>query len=413
MKTALLLSYHFPPMRTVGAIRPSALHQHLPTYNWQLIPIHGTPQPTAIHKLLHISPDQNLTSQLTALRQKLHLPAPLINIPASLYSELLCYPDPFTRWQKSALETASLLITKDSPHIDAIISSGYPHCAHIAASQLATQFHIPWIADFRDLWTQNHAYPYSEIRKYIEQDLEQKTLSNASCLTTVSFQLAAQLCILHNKPIHTILTGFPLETLNDPPAPLFPRFTITYTGTIYPRYQSLDPFLSAIGYLLSTRLISPSQIDIRLYTPPDSKLQHTINSYGNPMSQTCRILPMLPHSDILQIQRQSHALLLLKWNDPRQSGIYTLKLFEYLAAKRPILASGTHSDCITSLLSETSAGYDCLSAMQLKQVILSLCNQYLSTHQLPSTSNPSILHYTHESLASQFADILNSLTKSY
>jgi undecaprenyl pyrophosphate phosphatase UppP len=66
-------------------------------------------------------------------------------------------------------------------------------------------------------------------------------------------------------------------------------------------------------------------------------------------------------TEFLPISSSAHLVLVpyfLKWEDPQERGVYSGKVFEYLAAKRPILATGGTDDVITELLNETNAGID-------------------------------------------------------
>ena len=40
------------------------------------------------------------------------------------------------------------------------------------------------------------------------------------------------------------------------------------------------------------------------------------------------------------MQSRADALLLLMWNDPGEAGVYSGKIYEYIAVKRPIIYVG-------------------------------------------------------------------------
>jgi glycosyltransferase involved in cell wall biosynthesis len=64
----------------------------------------------------------------------------------------------------------------------------------------------------------------------------------------------------------------------------------------------------------------------------------------------------VPHQEALGLQRAADVLLLLLWNDPRERGVYTGKLFEYLGARRPILGIGPADNVAADLIRERQAG---------------------------------------------------------
>jgi hypothetical protein len=64
----------------------------------------------------------------------------------------------------------------------------------------------------------------------------------------------------------------------------------------------------------------------------------------------------IPYKESLKAQREADVLLLLLWTDPRERGVYTGKLFEYIGARRPILAVGS-LDCVAAeLIMDRQAG---------------------------------------------------------
>jgi hypothetical protein len=82
----------------------------------------------------------------------------------------------------------------------------------------------------------------------------------------------------------------------------------------------------------------------------------------------------------LEAQRRAHLLLLLDWEDPTEKGVYTTKLFEYLAAGRPILCTGGFSgSCAHALIDETKAGRWALLPEQIETVLKDYYKEYLTT----------------------------------
>jgi hypothetical protein len=122
---------------------------------------------------------------------------PFLRFLYKYYLELVQYPDAEKGWKSFAVKAGNELL--QSEDIDVMISSSSPVTCHIIAKELKSRHNIPWVADLRDLWTQNHDYPYSSLRKLLETRLERKTLSAADALVTVSQPWAKKLEMLHMR----------------------------------------------------------------------------------------------------------------------------------------------------------------------------------------------------------------------
>ena len=102
---------------------------------------------------------------------------PVLRFPYRLYQEILYYPDEQKGWKPFAVNASIELLQNET--IDALISSSSPVTSHLIARELKVKYKIPWLADLRDLWSQNHNYPYGYLRKFFDRRLELTTLSKA------------------------------------------------------------------------------------------------------------------------------------------------------------------------------------------------------------------------------------------
>ena len=179
-----------------------------------------------------------------------------------LWYEIFTYPGPTIDWSASAIEKGYEILQEH--HIDAIISSMTPVTSHIIANELVKRKKIPWIADFRDLWTQNHYYEHSRIRRFFERKLELTTLFSATALTTISHLLSEKLQELYkNKKVYAIANGYDPEQIN-PGIPLTKKFTITYTGELIWDARSGAVF-KTLKVLIDENMIDPSEIEVHFF----------------------------------------------------------------------------------------------------------------------------------------------------
>lgn len=320
---------------------------------------------------------------------------------------ILNYPDEHKGWYPFALSAGRKLM--ENKEIDAILSSSHPMTTHLIARKLRNTFHIPWIADLRDLWTQNHYYQYGPIRKWFERNLEIKTLSYADALVTVSQPLAETLHFLHKtKDVFSIPNGFDPEEIR--PVPLTQDFTITYTGRLYDGKRDPSLLFRALQELLRERKVDPNFIKIRFWGSTAYWLEQEIKQYK--LEKIACQYGLLPREDILMKQRESQLLLLLNWNDPREQGVYTGKVFEYLAAKRPIIAIGPKG-VVSQLLRETNAGIHTSDPDSLKGILLEFYQEFRLTGKIAYCGEEEEINkYSHVEMARKFADVLNQITQN-
>jgi len=317
------------------------------------------------------------------------------------------YPDGEKRWKPFAISEGSKII--QSEDISAIISNSAPVTSHIIAKELKAKYGIPWVADFRDPWSQNHNYSYGPIRQLIDRRLERKTLSKADSLVIVSKLWANKLEDLHRgKVVYTITNSFDPDEVNNPPAELTAKFTITYSGSVWPQKQHPWKFLAAIRDLVSDRTIDPNDIKIRFYGPKESWLEREIEQYG--LSSIVKQLGIIPRQVVLEKQRESHILLLIAWEDSQKQGAYGGKTFEYLAARRPILVTGYPSNVIKELLNETGAGIWASNTEIIKNSLIEMYQEYKGKSAVTYKGKESIIDkYSHREGANKLSQILDSL----
>jgi hypothetical protein len=361
-------------------------------------------------KLFQLDPEQTLMAQIAQLKGKLRIRSersPLDLLLAAI-GEITGYPDPQKGWRSYAVEAGEDILHRHS--IDTIISTSPPVTSHIIAKRLKDEFKIPWLADFRDLWTQNYYYPYSPLRRMIDRRLELKTLSAADVLVAVSQPAADDLRSLHKqKPVYSIPNGFDPVEVNASPAKLTAKFTITYTGNLYPGRQSPVSLFAALRDLMSGGSMDASDIEVRFYGPEAGWIDKQAERYG--LTGIVTQFGMVPREIALNKQRESQLLLLLKWSDARQRGLYTAKIFEYLAARRPVLAVGGFPDVVDQLLDETKAGVSGQTNEDIKALLLRLYREYKLTGAVSYSSDEAEINkYSHREMARKFASILDSLS---
>ncbi len=291
---------------------------------------------TSLSGKLHLNPEGILYSCLSSLYWNLY--------------GLLTYPDSAFGWKEPALATARRIISGD--HIPVILSSSSPVVMHLICHELRQEGDLVWVAEFRDLWSQNHNYLYGPIRRYFDKRLEKKTIRNADAIVTVSASLVEQLRQLHSTGyISYIHNGFDPTLLGRPGIP-GDLFSITYTGQIYDKKQDPNIFLRALRETLDEGSIPRHDVVVTFYGRFDAALERYISD--NHLQGIVTQAGFIAREEAFAKQKASQVLLLFNWEDASEPGVFPIKCFEYLAAERPILATGGHGgDGIEELLDKT------------------------------------------------------------
>jgi glycosyltransferase involved in cell wall biosynthesis len=328
----------------------------------------------------------------------------------NLYQGIFWYPDREKKWKTSAIKAGSELLEREI--VDAMISSSPPVTAHIIAKTLRDKFKIPWIADFRDLWTQNHNYPYGPLRRLIERRLELRTLQSSDALVTVSQPLVKKLGMLHRgKLVYAIPNGFDPDEFDRSSVNLTSNFTITYTGQIYKK-QNFLKFLIALKHLISNGHVDPNKIEARFYGPENGFLAEAIKRYE--LKDVVKQYGIVPRRTSLKKQRESQLLLLLNWEDPREKGVLPTKFIEYLGSQRPIIAvGGFGGDEVERVLKDTRAGIYASTIKEVEDTIRKLYMDYEQKGKIPYNGlREEIKKYTFRELAKKLAKILDDLLRN-
>lgn len=428
MKKVLIIGFMWP-YHNRGSGRVPGLAKYLPEFGWEPIvvtaPLNVKPDvqfriietgyKSALDFWLRLCRLQNSAStsareqvmQRLGAKSKSSIRRSLVDFASTRLLEIIDYPDLEKHWQPSALKACAQLWQKEE--INAIISSSPPVTSHLIAKKLKENYEIPWIADFPHLWSQNNSYTYSSIRRMVDRRLELKTLAKTDALTTTSEPLGEKMRRLHReKTIYAITHGFDPDTSNTRPDKLTDRFTITYTGGFGPVLREPAMLFAALQKLLSKSAIERDRVEVRFYGQTESWIDNEVEKYG--LTGIVKQYGPVPMSVAHAKQRESHLLFNPKWDDPQEPGIHSMKILEYLAARRPILATGKYKDVVDELLAQTGAGVCASSVEDVEQALERAYQEYKLKGEVAWHGEESkINNYSHREMAKKFAHILDHL----
>jgi hypothetical protein len=290
--------------------------------------------------------------------------------------------------------------------IRAIISSSGPGASHIVASRLKEVYDVPWVADFRDLWAWDHNDVRSPVRRLMNDKLERDTLRGADVLTTVSEPLAEKLKEIHGRDeVFTITNGFDPVDMPSSQVRLDEKFSINYTGKVYRKGMDPAPLFDALRQLMTEGRLDPERVDVNFYGDKEPWFKGQIEEHG--LGEVVKVHGSVPRQESLDIQKRSQLLLILAWDNKKEKGVYTGKVFDYLAAKRPILSIGSSEDVIGDLLKRTRTGMIATDSGEIRQCLISSYQDYLDHGAVPYRGDESeVMRYSHREMARQFAGLL-------
>ncbi len=419
-RRVLLCCYYFPPVASVGSVRVGALAKYLPRHGWDVSVV--TPRrpgrsPDGVGLVETEDVDRARTwKRRLGLRADLALKdqvgaeagaraAGWRGAAIEIAKVLLAFPDAHRGWAKVAEDAATELALRT--RIDAILTSSPPVSVHLAGSRARRRIGVPWVADLRDLWTDDHNSTAPAWRRRLERRLERRTFRNAAALVTVSEPLAETLHAAHaGPPTHTILNGFDPDFAG-PAARLATDFVICHTGTFYQGRRDPTPLFDALASLFASGRVVRDLVRVRLFSRAEPWLAQAIERRG--LGDVVRLEPWIAWEDALRVQQESQVLLLLHWGDHEERGVFTGKIFEYLAARRPILMVGGGAGVLADLLRETGAGVHVRDLPSLEHQLATWWDEYRATGAVRYRGDESRLdHYSHDRMAREFAAVLDA-----
>jgi len=338
VKRVLMIAFHYPPLRgSSGIQRTLKFSKYIPEFGWE--PIVLTAHQRAYSSLGN---DQvgEISNQVTyrsfALDTSRHLSI------MGRYPRFLSLPDRWVSWWLGAVPLGLYLIKKYRPDI---IWSTYPIAtAHLIGLSLCRLTGVPWVADLRDLMIEE-GYPHDPLTRRIQQWIEKKTIVHCAraVLTTPGAikdyearfpQIpASRFCLIEN--------GYDEESFVTAEASVARRggenkqIVLVHSGVIYPSERDPIPFFEALAALYQQGLVSPTSLKVILRaTGHDSYLLQLIDQYG--IGGIVLLAPPISYQDALSEMLMADGLLVLQASNCNNQ--IPAKLYEYLRARRPILA---------------------------------------------------------------------------
>ncbi|MHA6247654.1 glycosyltransferase family 4 protein [Pontibacter sp. CAU 1760] len=322
----------------------------------------------------------------------------------------LFIPDARVGWNRHAIKKAAELLQQGN--FQAIITTSPPHSTQLIGLKLKKKYNLPWIADLRDPWTNIHYYDqlhHTALAKRLDEKYERQVLEQADAIIVTS-EDTKRLFLnkpisINRKKIHVIPNGYDEDDFTFPSQPPKNELLITYTGTITETYN-IDVFLKALAHVMSVH--DEINYKLRFVGQVSEGVKKRIGQAG--VEGITEYIPYVPHDKAIQYLMQSTVLLLAIADVDAVYANVPGKLFEYLAANKPIICLGpVHSDT-DRIIDECGAGR--LFHYTAYELMLDHLTQLSKSWKLnPNLDLPQINHarYSRRALTEELARVVRKL----
>lgn len=414
VKRVLMIAYHFPPMNVSSGIqRTLRFSQYLPELGWDPIVL-------TVHPRVYPSVSQ---ASLAELPPKLHLcrafaldTAKHLSLPGGKYPRLLSIPDRWWTWWLGAVPAGLLLIRKLKPDV---LWSTYPVAtAHLIGYTLHRLTGIPWIADFRDPMAQED-YPSHPLDRRVFRWIEYQTLKHCN-LATFTAPGALQLYSnrypsLPESRLKIIENGYDEDAFSDAEQSVIRQrtakspLTIVHSGTIYPSERDPRAFFGALSQLLANGQVERGSFRVVLRaTGSDEFLRGLLSSFK--IEDIVVLASAISYREALAEMLAADGLLILQAANCNFQ--VPAKVYEYLRARRPILALTDPAGDTASVLRD--AGIDTVAPLDSEKDIATLLVRFLALMRdarAPVALDDKVEAASRKARTAELAKVLNAVSK--
>ena len=428
MKKVLIITYYWPPGSGPGVQRFLKFSKYLREFGWEPIIltvengsypstdaslVKDIPEGLKVFKTKTFEPFQwyNILKGkkgkstgvgMVGMQEQSWLQKLALHIRANYF-----IPDARKGWKKYALKKAKSIIQEE--HVDAIITTGPPHSAHLIGLDLKKQMNLPWVADMRDPWTTvfyNEFFPRTESTKQKDKSLEDLVLQSADGVAVVSNGLKQEF-LDRNDNISIIYNGFDETDLPLSIPQRNKRFTISYVGNFKPN-QNVEVLWEVLSEIKKEELDFSTDLELFLTGNVDVSVTQSIQLHG--LQDNLNLSPFVAHKEAVHRMMSADMLLFVIPKSERNKLIITGKLFEYLATGNSILGIGPVDGDASALLQD--ANRSPLSDYQDKESIkkqLLIAYQKWKNQESNRVEVGDIKRFSRKGLTEQLTNKLNTL----
>jgi len=437
MHKVLIIAYYFPPSGGPGVQRVLKHVKYLSDFGWQpvVLTVSNGNFPARDESLIsQIPPDikvfrtkilepYGIYRTLTGKKKDQAIDVNVIKKEsqeigfkdklAEFIRATLFIPDARIGWLFTAVREGIKIATNEK--INAIYSSSPPYTCSLIARNIKRVTGLPWIAGFRDPWTEflttpkRWAWPAAFDRMLEHSVFREADFVESAWEGITKDALRKYPELSESKFVH-VPNGFDSSDFPVINPVKNERFTLTYTGSMYGR-RNPQALLTALDGLISSGKIDPNKLCIRFIGRFGTDVEEMMDSF--PYPDIIEKIGYVQHEESLRYLLLSDCLLLVVDEAKESEEIVPGKVYEYVGTLKPILAIGPEPSAIADLLRETKCGniahqsnIDGISA-----IFLEYYQNWLSGSEDYHIDKHAVKRYERREAANSLAGLLDSLMR--
>jgi glycosyltransferase involved in cell wall biosynthesis len=317
-------------------------------------------------------------------------------------------PDARKFWIKPSVRFL-LAYLKEHP-VDAIVSTGPPHSMHLIAMGVKQKSGLPWLADFRDPWTNIDFYKELMLSEWADKKhhrLEKAVLTKADRVVVVGNQMKEEFEALSGRKVDVVTNGYDEADLQPQPKEVRDKkFSLIHIGLLN-QHRNHEAFWEACAELKNELPGFAEDLVVKLVGKADVSASASIARNG--MEAQLEMIDYLPQNEAVQQQGRAQVLILSINDTPNARGVITGKIFEYLASGRPILCIGPEDGDAAHIIQEANAGL--VAGFRNKEKLKAHIAHYYDLYKRDAleVQSQGVAAFSRKGLTGKFAEILEAI----